>query len=119
MDSYEKGILLTKRSNDAPIPVVYGERLLGGVQVFLETSGSDNQYLYMAVALAEGEINSVEQIIVNDKVVKFDGALTRESLLHLVVRYEKHHYSLDRNYGFEKLKFPNLWVYAHVQCFHE
>ncbi len=84
MDSYEKGILLTKRSNDAPIPVVYGERQLGGVQIFLETSGSDNHYLYMAVALAEGEINSVEQIIVNDKVVKFDGALTHGSVRDVV-----------------------------------
>ena len=38
-DSFEKGILLNKQSNDANIPVVYGERLLGGTRVFLETSG--------------------------------------------------------------------------------
>ena len=75
-DSFEKGILLNKQSNDANIPVVYGERLLGGTRVFLETSGTDNEFLYMALVLCEGEINSIEQIRVDDKVVTFDGALS-------------------------------------------
>ena len=73
-DDFEKGILLNKQSNDANIPVVYGERLLGGTRVFLETSGTDNEFLYMALILCEGEINSIEQIRVDDKVVTFDGA---------------------------------------------
>ena len=75
-DSFEKGILLNKQSNDANIPVVYGERLLGGTRVFLETSGTDNEFLYMALILCEGEINSIEEIRVDDKVVAFDGALS-------------------------------------------
>jgi hypothetical protein len=73
-DSFEKGILLNKQSNDANIPIVYGERLVGGTRVFLETSGTDNEFLYMALVLCEGEINSIEQIRVDDKVVTFDGA---------------------------------------------
>ena len=73
-DDFEQGILLNKQSNDANIPVVYGERLLGGTRVFLETSGTDNEFLYMAIILCEGEINSIEQIRVDDKVVTFDGA---------------------------------------------
>ena len=75
-DSFEKGTLVNKQSNDANIPVVYGERLLGGVRVFLETSGTDNEFLYMALVLCEGEINSIEEIRVDDKVVTFDGALS-------------------------------------------
>ena len=73
-DDFEKGILVNKQSNDASIPIVYGERLLGGTRVFLETSGTDNEFLYMAIILCEGEINSIEQIRVDDKVVTFDGA---------------------------------------------
>ena len=61
-DDFEKGILLNKQSNDANIPVIYGERLIGGTRVFLETSGTDNTYLYMALVMSEGEINSIEQI---------------------------------------------------------
>ena len=70
-DDFEKGVLLNKQSNDANIPVIYGERLIGGVRVFVETSGTDNQYLYIAIILAEGEINDVKQITIDDKVVTF------------------------------------------------
>ena len=75
-DDYEKGILVNKSSNDANIPVVYGERLVGGTRVFLETSGTDNQYLYLALVLAEGEINSIEEIRVDDKAVTWASALS-------------------------------------------
>ena len=76
LDNFEKGILLNKQSNDASIPVVYGERLIGGTRVFVETSGTDNKYLYICLVLCEGEINSIEEIRVDDKVVSFDGSLT-------------------------------------------
>ena len=38
-DDFEKGLLINKQSNDSNIPVVYGERLVGGTRVFMETSG--------------------------------------------------------------------------------
>ena len=72
----ERGILVNKQSNNASIPVIYGERLVGGTRVFIETSGTDNTYLYVALVLSEGEVNSIEEIRVDDKVVTFDGALT-------------------------------------------
>jgi len=75
-DDFERGILLNKQSNDANIPVIYGERLVGGTRVFMETSGTDNTYLYMAIAMAEGEINSIEEIRVDDKVVTWASALS-------------------------------------------
>ena len=74
-DDFERGILLNKQSNDAAIPVVYGERLLGGTRVFLETSGTDNEFLYMALVMCEGEINAISEIRVDDKVVTFTGAM--------------------------------------------
>jgi hypothetical protein len=70
-DDFEKGILINKQSNDSNIPVIYGERLTGGTRVFMETSGTDNTYLYMAILMAEGEINDIEEIRVDDKVVTF------------------------------------------------
>ncbi len=70
-DDFEKGILLNKQSNDANIPVIYGTRLVGGTRVFLETSGTDNTYLYMALVLSEGEIDDITEIRVDDKVVTF------------------------------------------------
>jgi hypothetical protein len=75
-DDFERGILLNKQSNDANIPVIYGERLIGGTRVFMETSGTDNTYLYMAIVMSEGEINSIEEIRVDDKVVTFASAFS-------------------------------------------
>ena len=72
----ERGILLNKQSNNACIPVIYGERLVGGTRVFMETSGTDNTYLYMAIVMSEGEINSIEEIRVDDKVVTFASAFS-------------------------------------------
>jgi hypothetical protein len=75
-DNFEKGILLNKQSNDANIPVIYGERLTGGTRVFMETSGTDNTYLYMAIVMSEGEINDITEIRIDDKVVTWASALS-------------------------------------------
>ena len=71
-----QGVLVNKESNNAQIPVVYGERKLGVTRVYVETSGNDNQYLYVAATLCEGEIESVESIFIDDREVTFDGAFT-------------------------------------------
>jgi hypothetical protein len=75
-DNFEKGILLNKQSNDANIPVIYGERLTGGTRVFMETSGTDNTYLYMAIVMSEGEINDITEIRIDEKVVTWASALS-------------------------------------------
>ncbi len=71
-----RGTLLNKQSNNAQIPVIYGERLVGGTRCFIETSGTDNTYLYMALVIGEGEINAITEIQVNDTVVTFNGGFS-------------------------------------------
>ena len=71
-----KGVLLNKISASSPIPVVYGKRKIGGNMVFCETSGTDNEYLYMIFTLAEGQCESCEKIYIDDKEVTWSGALT-------------------------------------------
>ena len=68
-----KGILVNKFTANAHIPIIYGERRVGGNVVFLETSGTDNEFLYMAVVLSEGEIHDIPTIRVNDNLVLLDG----------------------------------------------
>ena len=79
-NNFEKGILLNHQSNDQSIPVVYGERKVGGTRVFIETSGTDNEFLYIALVLCEGEIESVEKIYVDDKEVTWSGTLADNTL---------------------------------------
>jgi hypothetical protein len=74
-----QGILVNKASNNTAIPVVYGQRQVGISRVFVESSGTDNNYLYMAGVLCEGGdngIESIDEIYINDKLVTWSGALT-------------------------------------------
>jgi hypothetical protein len=74
-----KGTLVNKDSNNNPIPIVYGKRQVGLTRVFVESSGADNQYLYVAGVLCEGGgagITAIDEVYVDDKLVTFDGALT-------------------------------------------
>ena len=65
------GVLVNKESNIEPIPVVYGERRVGGVRVYVKTAGGKkNEYLYIALALCEGEIESISGIEIDDQVAK-------------------------------------------------
>jgi hypothetical protein len=78
-----KGTLVNKDSNNNPIPVVYGKRQVGLTRVFVESSGSDNQYLYVAGVLCEGGgagITAIDEVYVDDKLVTFDGSLTNGTL---------------------------------------
>jgi hypothetical protein len=75
-DDYATGLLLNKQSNDASIPVVYGERLIGGTRVMLQSSGATNEYLYICLAISEGEINAIDEIRINDQTVTWSGSLT-------------------------------------------
>lgn len=61
-----QGTLLNKQSNLAPIPIIYGQRKVGGTRVFVETSGSDNTYLYVCLVLCEGEIEAIDDVYIND-----------------------------------------------------
>jgi len=78
-DDFETGVLLNKQSNDASIPVIYGTRMVGGTRCFMESSGTDNTYLYMAIVLCEGEINDITSIKIDDKAVTWSGDLADNS----------------------------------------
>jgi len=72
-DLNAKGVLVNKFSSNASIPVIYGTRKVGGNVVFLETSGTDNEFLYMALVLSEGEIHDITKIFINDNEVTWSG----------------------------------------------
>jgi len=91
----QRGVLVNKESNIEQIPVIYGERRVGGTRVFVSTEGKlivggandgrwnsgwdtdtegytevtdtpTNEYLFIALVLAEGEVESITDIWVDD-----------------------------------------------------
>jgi len=74
-DIIARGVLVNKISGNSHIPIVYGTRKVGGNVIFVETSGTDNEFLYMAIIVSEGEIDDITKIFVNDTEVTFNGDL--------------------------------------------
>ncbi len=57
-----RGISQNITSTSEPIPVIYGKNIIAGSRVFAEVTGSDNEFLHMVIAFAEGEIDAFEMI---------------------------------------------------------
>ena len=77
-----RGVLLTKRGTNVDIPVIYGQRRVGGRIIFAETKGTDNQYLYVVYVIGEGEIHKISSIYVDD--VKLPNANPSFNTVHNV-----------------------------------
>ena len=65
-DDIGGGILTNKASANAAVPVLYGTRKIGGTRVYLEVNGADNEYFHQVIVLAEGEIDSINNVYLND-----------------------------------------------------
>ena len=61
-----RDLTVTGQGNTSTLPVVYGLRRTGGTAVFAETTGNSDEYLWLIIALSEGEIDAVEQLWLND-----------------------------------------------------
>ncbi len=74
-----QGILINSQSNVDPIPVIYGRRRVGGTRVFIEVSGSSNEYLHLVLVLSEGPVTAIDNVYLDDVLstdAKFTGLLT-------------------------------------------
>ena len=69
-DSYAQGTYVNKQSNSAHIPLVYGRKRIGGVRVFVTSSGDNNKYLYVVTAIAEGECEKIEKVFIDDTEIQ-------------------------------------------------
>src|SRR6056300_110049 len=63
------GPLLNKDSGVGNIPIIYGQRRVGGYRVFVSTNGTDNEYLYVALAICEGQVEGIDKIYIDDEEV--------------------------------------------------
>ena len=66
-DRESRGVEANIESNIKAIPVIYGERRVGGTRVYIDTSKDiGNKYLYMVMAMAEGEVEDIHSIEIDD-----------------------------------------------------
>ncbi len=62
-----EGVLINQRASDAPLPIIYGTRKVGGSIAFIAVS-PDNQFLYLVVALCEGQVEGMKELYIDEKL---------------------------------------------------
>jgi len=85
--------LSNAQGNTNSLPVIYGERRVGGTPIFYEVTGDANEYLHMVIAICEGEIESIENIYFNEEKIYGDNRYTfsiyTQPLWGIKIKYEK------------------------------
>ena len=64
------GTKVATRTPTAPRQIIYGKARVGGAITHIETSGTDNYKLSMIVVLAGHEVESLEEVLINDTSVE-------------------------------------------------
>jgi len=54
--------------------IIYGKVRVGGARIYDEATGQNNKYLHRVVAVAGHEIQSFDEIYINDEIVTLDGS---------------------------------------------
>jgi hypothetical protein len=115
-------VLLNKKSNNAPIPVIYGIRRVGGTIVFMATR--DKFVLNINLVISEGEIESYIAYYLDGKVVstnpdlfinEYFGTETQEANSNLEKNYSYYNNTHRLNgtayiafqFGYKKGKYPS------------
>jgi len=68
----KRGLLYQSRASSQPRRLVYGRTRIGGLEVYLGSSGNDNEYFHYILYWCEGPVVGVEKIFFDDEEVIFD-----------------------------------------------
>jgi hypothetical protein len=84
MSAQARSALANQQGSTNPLPVIYGKRRVGGTPIFYHVSGEENEFLHVVYAIAEGEIQGVSQIYLNNDKLNTTPDLYDTSLTGLI-----------------------------------
>lgn len=64
MESQDRHVVV--RTGATPRRVIYGQMVASGPLVFAASTGSENKYLHMVIALANHEVQEIGSVYLND-----------------------------------------------------
>jgi hypothetical protein len=70
----QQGVLIQQQGSNVNIPVIYGFRKVAGTVVFAETGSTNNQYLWVAYVMAEGLVEGLRELYIDDNLLPADTA---------------------------------------------
>ena len=84
MSAQAQSVLANQQGSTNPLPVIYGKRRVGGTPIFYHVSGDNNEFLHVVYAIAEGEIQGVSQVYLNNDEVNTTPDLYDTSLTPII-----------------------------------
>ena len=95
--------------------IIYGKMRVGGAIVFDESTGDNNKFLHRVIAVAGHEVQSFEEIYINDEVVTLDGSgnVTSPSQYNDKIRINLHLGSSDQTADSDLVSESAKWTTSH------
>lgn len=95
--------------------IIYGKMRVGGAIVFDEATGDNNKFLHRIIAVAGHEVQSFEEIYINDEVVTLDGSgnVTSPSQYNDKIRINLHLGSSDQTADSDLVAESAKWTTSH------
>jgi hypothetical protein len=69
-----RGYQVTTRGSALDHQIIYGRMRVGGVIVYDKTTGNKNKFLHRVIAFAGHEVESFDEVYINDEVLTLDGS---------------------------------------------
>jgi len=95
--------------------IIYGRMRVGGAIVYDEATGDNNKFLHRIIAIAGHEVQSFDEIYLNDEVVTLDGSgnVTSPSQYNSNVRINVHLGSPDQTADSDLVSESTKWTTEH------
>jgi len=95
--------------------IIYGKVRSGGAIVYDESTGSNNKFLHRVIAFAGHEVDSFDEIYIDDEVATLDGSgnVTSPSKYKGKIRINKHLGAADQSADSDLVNESNKWSNQH------
>ena len=110
-----RGYQVTQNGSALDHQVLYGKAKVGGARVFDSTTGGSNKFLHRVIAFTGHEVESFDEIYINDELVTLDssGNVTSPSRYDGNVRINKHLGATDQAADSDLVSEVDEWTNDH------
>lgn len=110
-----RGYQVTQSGSALDHQVIYGKVKVGGARVFDSTTGGNNKFLHRVLAFTGHEIESFEEIYINDEAATIDGTgnVTSPSQYNGKVRIKEHLGTSDQAADSDLVSEVEEWTEDH------
>ena len=110
-----RGYQVNTRGSALDHQIIYGKVRVGGAIVYDEATGTNNRFLHRIIAVAGHEVESFDEIYINDEIITLDGSgnVTSPSRYNGKVRINLHLGSPDQAADSDLVAESDKWTAQH------